>query len=246
MRFDIVTLFPGMFEGVFGESIVARALQSGLVEIGFVNPRDFSLDRHRKVDDRPFGGGPGMILMAEPLYRAIKSVRRRAHGRRSAGRGAAWAGRPRGRGSHVVFLSPQGRRFDARVAAELASREHVVLVCGHYEGVDERLRAAFDDEISIGDYVLTGGELPAMVVADAVARLVPGVLKKEEAVKEESFELREGVGLSLDHPHYTRPRVWRGKRVPAALLSGDHERIIDWRRRAATVATRRKRPDLIG
>ncbi|MBI4678512.1 MAG: tRNA (guanosine(37)-N1)-methyltransferase TrmD [Elusimicrobia bacterium] len=226
MKFTVVTLFPRMFEGAFGESIVGRARESGKVLIDFVNPRDFSKDRHRKVDDRPYGGGPGMIMMAEPLYQALKSIPGRRNGR--------W----------VVHLSPQGRGFDSRVSAEFARKKHVVLVCGHYEGIDERLRTEFDDEVSMGDFVLTGGEIPAMAVVDAVTRLLPGVLA-EDALKAESFVPSSSGCRRLDHPHYTRPRAWRGMKVPGALLSGDHERIGAWRRRAAASATRRKRPDLL-
>ena len=221
MRIDVVTLFPEMFEPVLGASIVGRARARGLLELGTVNPRDFASDRHRTVDDRPFGGGAGMVLKAEPLYRAIKSVRRPE--------------------SRVVCLTPQGARFDAAAARRLAREQHLVLVCGHYEGLDERVLRLCDEEASIGDFVLTGGELPAMMVADAVARLIPGVLKKADATAKESFE--DGL---LEHPHYTRPRVWRGRKVPEALLSGDHERIADWRRCAARRVTRRKRPDLYG
>ncbi|OGS36894.1 MAG: tRNA (guanosine(37)-N1)-methyltransferase TrmD [Elusimicrobia bacterium RIFOXYA2_FULL_69_6] len=220
MRIDVVTLFPEMFEPVLGASITGRARERGLLELGTVNPRDFAADRHRTVDDRPYGGGAGMVLMAEPLYRAIKSVRRP--------------------GSRVVGLTPRGARFDAAAARRLARAEHLVLVCGHYEGFDERVLRLCDEEVSIGDFVLTGGELPAMMVADAVARLLPGVLKKADAAACESFE-----GGLLEAPHYTRPRVWRGRKVPEALLSGDHERIADWRRSAARRVTRSRRPDLL-
>jgi tRNA (guanine37-N1)-methyltransferase len=220
MRIDVVTLFPEMFEPVLGASILGRAQARGLLELGTVNPRDFAEDRHKTVDDRPFGGGAGMVLKAEPLYRAIKSVRRPE--------------------SRVVCLTPQGARFDAAAARRLAKQEHLILVCGHYEGLDERVLRLCDEEASIGDFVLTGGELPAMMVADAVTRLIPGVLKKAEATARESFE--DGL---LEHPHYTRPRVWRGRKVPEALLSGDHERIAQWRGCAARRVTRRKRPDLL-
>jgi len=219
MRIDFVTLFPEMFEPVLGASILGRAREKGLFEWACVNPRDFSEDKHRKVDDRPFGGGPGMVMMAEPLAKAVESV---------------------GKGPRVIFLSPQGERFDDRKAAELAREERLVLVCGHYEGVDERVMSVFDEELSIGDYVLTGGELAAMVVADAVVRRIPGVLKKDEAAESESF----ASGL-LDFPQYTRPRVWRGREVPEQLFSGDHKKIAEWRRKAARAATRRKRPDLL-
>lgn len=220
MRIDFVTLFPEMLEPVMAASILGRAREKGLVEVGYVNPRDFSADKHHKVDDRPFGGGAGMVLQPEPVYAAVKSVKKR--------------------GSRVIFLSPQGRTFTQKEAMRLARLKHLVLVCGHYEGIDERVMPLFDEEISIGDYVLTGGELPALVVADAVVRILPGVLKKEDAAAAESFS----SGL-LDYPQYTRPRTWRGKKVPDVLLSGDHEKIAEWRRTAARRATRRKRPDLL-
>ena len=220
MRIDFVTLFPGMFSSVMDASIMARAQEKGLLSWGCVNPRDFSEDKHRKVDDRPFGGGPGMLMMVEPLAKAIKSVKTN--------------------GARVIFLSPQGERFNDGKAFSLAKEKHLIFVCGHYEGVDERALALFDEELSIGDYVLTGGELPAMLVADAVVRRLPGVLKKDDAAGSESF----ATGL-LDFPQYTRPRVWRGREVPEILFSGDHAKIAEWRRKAALKATKRKRPDLI-
>jgi tRNA (guanine37-N1)-methyltransferase len=221
MRIDFVTLFPDMFAPVMGASIMARACEKGAMSWGCVNPRDFSEDKHRKVDDRPFGGGPGMVMMVEPLAKAVKSVKKK--------------------GSRVILMSPQGKRFDDAYANELAKEKHLVLVCGHYEGVDERAMDLFDEELSVGDYVLTGGELPALTVADAVVRKLPGVLKKEEAVASESF----AAGL-LDFPQYTRPRTWKGREVPEVLFSGDHAKIAEWRRQAAYKATSRKRPDLIG
>jgi tRNA (guanine37-N1)-methyltransferase len=220
MRIDFVTLFPDMFAPVMDASILGRAKEKGLLEWGCVNPRDFSEDKHHKVDDRPFGGGPGMVMMVEPLEKAIKSVKKKD--------------------TKVIFLSPQGEPFTDSKASELAKDEHLVLVCGRYEGVDERASELFDEELSIGDYVLTGGELPAMVVADAVVRKVPGVLKKEEATESESF-----VSGLLDFPQYTRPRVWRGQEVPEILFSGDHKKIAAWRHSAAKAATKRKRPDLM-
>ncbi len=219
MRIDFVTLFPEMFAPVMDASILGRARGRGLLDWGCVNPRDFSEGERRKVDDRPFGGGPGMVLMAEPLEKAVQSVKKK--------------------GSRVIFLSPQGETFTDRKASRLAENKHLVLVCGRYEGVDERALDLFDEELSIGDYVLTGGELPAMVVADAVARKLPGVLKKEDAAESESF-----VSGLLDFPQYTRPRVWRGREVPDVLFSGDHRKIAEWRRKAARAATKRKRPDL--
>ena len=219
MKINFVTLFPGMFPSVMDASMMARAKDKGLLEWACVNPRDFTEDKHHKVDDRPFGGGPGMLMMVEPLDKAIKSVKKK--------------------GSKVIFLSPQGKTFDAKVAKRLSREKHLILVCGHYEGVDERTATLFDEEISVGDFVLTGGELPAMLVADAVARLVPGVLKKEDATVSESF-----TGGLLDFPQYTRPRVWQGREVPEILFSGDHAKIAEWRRTAAKAATKRKRPDL--
>lgn len=219
-RIDFVTLFPSMFEGPMTESIVKRAREKRLLDIGFVNPRDFTEDRHRTVDDRPYGGGAGMILMAEPVSRAIESVR--------------------GSASTVIYLSPQGKVFNQEIARTLAREEHLIFVCGRYEGIDERLMDLFDMELSIGDYVLTGGELPAMVVADAVARLRPGVLEKADAAARESFTENR-----LDYPQYTRPEVWREKRVPEVLLSGDHAKIEDWRQARAKEATLRKRPELL-
>lgn len=219
MRLEIVTLFPDLFPPILGASILGRARKAGQVEYGVVNPRDFSKDRHRKVDDRPYGGGPGMVLMPQPLHDALKSVRQK--------------------NSHVVFLSPQGKKFDQKAAQRLSRVKHLILVCGHYEGLDARLNGFFDEEISIGDYVLTGGELPALVVTDAVVRLIPGVLSAGSA-EAESFS-----GDLLDHPHYTRPRSWRGRRVPTVLFSGDHKRIAEWRARAARRATKAKRPDII-
>jgi len=220
MRIDFVTLFPDMFAPVMDASMMLRAREKGLLSWSCVNPRDFSEDKHRKVDDRPFGGGPGMVMMPEPLAKAVESVRKE--------------------GAKVVFLSPQGAVFDDEKASRLAREEHLVLVCGHYEGVDERVLGLFDEELSIGDYVLTGGELPAMVVADAVVRKIPGVFKKEDAAASESF-----ASGALDFPQYTRPRVWRGREVPEILFSGDHEKISAWRKKAASAATKSKRPDLM-
>ena len=220
LQIDFVTLFPDMVESVLDTSILSRARNNKLLKTRCINPRDFSDDKHRKVDARPYGGGPGMILMAEPIHQAIKK-----------------AVSPK---SHVIFLSPQGRRLNQEIAKDLSLKPHLVLVCGHYEGVDERLRSDFDDEISIGDYVLTGGELPALVLADAVTRLIPGVLKKADAVEQESFS-----SPLLDFPQYTRPKNWRGKKIPEVLISGNHELIRQWRNQAAETSTRLKRPDLM-
>jgi len=217
---DIVTLFPEMFAPL-SHSILGRAIEQGLLAVGYVNPRDFTSDRHRTVDDYPYGGGPGMVMKPEPIFLAVESVARPA--------------------SAVVLLSPAGRVFNQRVAAELAELEHLVLICGHYEGVDERVREHLaTDEISIGDYVLTGGELAAMVIVDAVARLLPGVLGHEESASDESHS--QGV---LEYPQYTRPPVFRGWPVPERLLSGHHAEIAKWRRRQALERTMARRPDLV-
>jgi tRNA (guanine37-N1)-methyltransferase len=221
VRIDIITLFPGMVEPVLGESILGRARGRGLVEIHVANPREHARGRHQVTDDAPFGGGGGMILKPEPLAACIESRR--------------------GEGTWVVLLDPAGRRFTQAVARELARRPHLVLVCGRYEGVDERIREHWvDDEISIGDYVLTGGELPALVVADAVTRLLPGVLGSEGAPARDSF----ARGL-LEEPQYTRPEMFGGRAVPPVLLSGDHARIARWRRVMSVWRTWQRRPDLL-
>jgi len=221
MKIDIVTLFPGIFAGPLGESILGRAQAKGLVEIRVVNLRDWAEGRHRVTDDYPFGGGGGMVLKPEPLFACVEALR--------------------GAGSRVILLDPQGRRFRQEIARELSRAAHLILVCGRYEGVDERVREHLvDDEISMGDYVLTGGELPALVVTDAVVRLLPGALGDEAAPGKDSF----GAGL-LEGPHYTRPEEFRGWRVPEVLLSGDHGRIAGWRREQALWLTWRRRPDLL-
>ena len=212
-----------MFEGFLSGGIIKRAIQKGLIKINVCNLRDFTTDKHRTVDDRPYGGEEGMVFKAEPIFKAVESVR---------ASGAA----------PVYLLSPSGRPFDARLAEEMVGRAQVVLICGRYEGVDERVAEHLaTDEISIGDYVLTGGELPAMVVVDAVSRFVPRVVGKEESVRNESF--REG---RLDFPQYTRPRDFRGMKVPPVLFSGDHKKIETWRRTKALEKTARRRPDLLG
>lgn len=222
MRIDILTLFPEMFRGPFDESIVRRAADKGLVEIRFHNIRDFSTDKHRTVDDAPFGGGPGMVMKPDPVFAAVESLEMAA-------------------GTAVVLLSPQGRLFNQRVAEELAVNQHLVLLCGHYEGVDERVREhLITDELSIGDYILTGGEIPAMVVVDAVVRLLPGALGSEDSIRTDSLS----SGL-LQFPLYTRPADFRGWRVPDILLSGNHEEIARWRRRLSLVRTLERRPDLL-
>jgi tRNA (guanine37-N1)-methyltransferase len=211
-----------MFEIFRSGGVVSRALRNGVIEVQVHNLRDFTTDKHRSVDDRPYGGEEGMVFKPEPIFAAVEAVRLPAD-------------------TPVVLLSPQGRTFDARLAADMARHAQVVLICGRYEGVDERVAEHLaTDEVSIGDYVLTGGELAAMVVVDAVSRFISGVVGREESVRRESF--REG---RLDYPQYTRPREFRGMKVPEVLFSGDHRRIEAWRRAKAEEKTRRRRPDLL-
>jgi len=220
MRIDILTLFPEMFAGPLSESMIKRARERGLVNLRLHDIRDFAHDRHRTADDRPFGGGPGMVLKPEPIFECFETVVPE--------------------GTPLIYMTPQGRPFTQAKAVELAGRGSFALLCGHYEGVDERVREALvAEEISIGDYVLTGGELPAMVLVDAVVRLVPGVLGDEESARQESFSQK-----ILDCPHYTRPESFRGRRVPEVLLSGNHGEIARWRREQAEKRTRERRPDL--
>ena len=221
MKIDVLTLFPGMFPGPLDESIIKRACESGRLRLGIHDLRDYAHDRHRKVDDRPFGGGPGMLMKPEPLFEAVEALR--------------------GHTARVILTSPAGRPFRQEIARELAGEEHLLLVCGSYEGFDERVRESLaDDELSIGDYVLTNGALPAMVLIDAVTRLLPGVLGDDESALDESFSER-----LLEYPQYTRPAEFRGMNVPEVLLSGDHAAIEKWRREQAKVQTRRRRPDLL-
>jgi tRNA (guanine37-N1)-methyltransferase len=221
MRIDVVTLFPAMFDGPLSESMLRVAREKGHVEIGVVDLRDYTEGRHRVADDYPFGGGGGMVLKPEPLFRAVEGLRTAE--------------------ARVVLLCPQGPTFTQATAARLARQPHLVLLCGHYEGVDERVRDHLvDEELSIGDYVLTGGEVPALVVMDAVVRLVPGVLGDPEGAARESF-----AAGRLDYPQYTRPAEFRGHRIPDVLLSGDHDRIARWRRREALRRTAARRPDLL-
>ena len=224
MRFDLVTIFPRLYDGPLGEGIVRRAVDAGLVEIVVRDLRDYATDRHRSVDDVPYGGGPGMVFKPEPLVAAVEGI-------------VADAGRP----DVVIVTSPQGRQFTQADARRLATLRHVVVLCGRYEGVDERVHELLAcEELSIGDYVLSGGELAALVMVDAVVRLVPGAVGDEQSVECESFTR----GL-LDYPHYTRPAEFRGLQVPDVLLSGHHAEIGRWRRREALARTWRRRPDLL-
>ncbi|MGE5197815.1 MAG: tRNA (guanosine(37)-N1)-methyltransferase TrmD [Deltaproteobacteria bacterium] len=226
MLIDIITIFPKMFAPILNESIIKRAQDKGRVKIAIHNLRDYTLDRHRKVDDRPFGGGSGMVMSAEPIFRAVEHIKN---------------SKRKTKNSKVILLSPQGKKLDQRLAKQIARTKHLILICGHYEGIDERVRGHLvDEEISIGDYVLTGGELPAMVLVDCVARLVPGVLGDKNSLNFESFE-----GNLLEYPQYTRPANFRGLAVPSILLSGDHNKIESWRKKQSLEKTRQIRPDLL-
>lgn len=223
MKFDVLTLFPEMIEAYLRQGVLGRAISRGLINITLINIRDFARGTHKTTDDRPYGGGDGMIMKPGPIYRALKSVDRVE--------GA----------SRVLLLSPQGKRFEQSMAWKLAEWDQLILICGRYEGVDERiLSTSIDLELSVGDYILTGGELGAMVVVDAVARLIPGVLGGERSILEDSFE--EGL---LKYPQYTRPRTFQGREVPDVLLSGDHEKIRLWRRKESLKRTFERRPDLL-
>lgn len=225
MRIDILTLFPEMVDGVLSESIIGRARKNGYIEINCINIRDFSKDKHRRVDDYPYGGGTGMVMQAQPIYDACQSIIKFSDTK-----------------PVIIYMSPQGKVFNQKTAKKLAQYEHIVLLCGHYEGVDERvIEEVVDFELSVGDYVLTGGELPAIVVADCVSRLVPGVLANADAYTEESHY----NGL-LEYPQYTRPPEFMGRKVPEVLLSGHHKNIAEWRREQSILRTKQKRPDLLG
>jgi len=221
MLIDVITIFPDMLDGFIGQSMMKRAAQAGLVTFNGLNLRDFTDDKHRTTDERPFGGGPGMVMKPEPIFKAVESVRTEK--------------------SRVILMCPQGKPFGQQRAQELSKEEHLIFVCGHYEGIDERIRATLvNEEISIGDYILTNGVLPAAVVIDAVVRLIPGVLGGEGAAEQESFS--EPL---LEYPQYTRPPEFRGMKVPAELLSGDHAAIAKWRRKQSEKRTAERRPDLL-
>jgi tRNA (guanine37-N1)-methyltransferase len=223
MKIDVLTLFPAMFAGPLDESIIKRARDSGLLDLKIHQLRDYTHDRHKTVDDRPFGGGPGMLLKPEPIFEAVAAIARET--------------------TKVILLSPSGRPFSQAIARELSQESDLLFVTGHYEGFDERIRELLaDDELSIGDYVLTNGALPAMVVIDAVVRLLPGVLGDDESSKEESFS---AGGPGLEYPQYTRPAEFRGMKVPEVLLSGHHAEIAKWRVEQARLRTKEKRPDLV-
>ncbi len=224
MKFFIMTLFPDMVLDALHTSVLGRAAEKGLLDIEAVDIRTFATNKHKRVDDYPYGGGAGLVMQAEPIYRAYQSVQDKTQGN------------PR-----VIYLTPQGRVFSQEMARELAKEEELVFLCGHYEGIDERvLEEIVTDQVSIGDYVLTGGELAAMVMVDAISRLVPGVLNNEESAEFESFE-----DNLLEYPQYSRPEEWMGRRVPAVLLSGHHGKVDEWRREQSLLRTLERRPDLL-
>lgn len=221
MRIDILTLFPEMFDGVLSASMLGRAQTNGLIDIRIHNIRDYTDNKHRKADDYPFGGGAGLVMMAQPIYDCMDAVLQ-------------------GEEAHCILMTPRGRTLNQKIAHELSAKDRLVLLCGHYEGVDERVMNIIDDEISVGDYVLTGGELPAMVLVDCVSRLIPGVLGSEESAADESFS-----DDLLEYPQYTRPASFRGMDVPEVLLNGHHAKIQAWRAEQARLKTALNRPDLL-
>lgn len=219
MKIDILTLFPSMFDNFLNESIIARAIKDKKVEINIRNIRDYTLDKHNRVDDYPIGGGEGMVLMIEPIYRALQDLKKEK--------------------SYVIMMTPQGRTYKQKIAYEMTKKEHIILLCGHYEGFDERIRTLVDDEISIGDFILTGGELPSMIVTDSIVRLLDGVIE-EVSHKNDSFN-----NNLLDYPVYTKPIDFMGMKVPDILLSGHHENINAWRLEQSIKKTKERRPDLL-
>lgn len=220
LKVDVITPFESMIDGPLGQSIVGRARKEGLLKLGFLNPRDFTTDKHRTLDDRPYGGGPGMLMKAEPLYQAINKLRKK--------------------NSVVILTSPRGKVFNQPLAKKLAKEKHLIFVCGHYEGVDARIYPQVDLEVSIGDFILTGGESAVTVMIDAITRLLPGTFRKEDVTSSESFE-----DNLLEAPQYTRPEVWRRKRVPKVLLGGNHKDIQQWKQQQALKITKKLRPDLL-
>lgn len=219
MKIDVLTLFPDMFNGVFDESIIKRAISNNLVEINVHNIRDYSKDSHKKVDDTPYGGGVGMVLMCQPIFDAVKTLRSDE--------------------SKVILLTPSGKLYKQSIALDLSHEEHLIIICGHYEGFDERIKTICDMEISIGDYILTGGEIPCMVLIDSITRLIDGVIRKE------SYENESFSDNLLDYPTYTKPRVYEGLSVPDVLVNGDHAKIDNWRREQQIKLTEKNRPDLL-
>ncbi|OGW83718.1 MAG: tRNA (guanosine(37)-N1)-methyltransferase TrmD [Omnitrophica bacterium RIFCSPLOWO2_01_FULL_45_10] len=232
MRIDILTLFPKMFDSVLNESMLRRAQDKGALKFRIHNLRDWTFDAHRSADDKPFGGGAGMVMKVDPVYRALKSL---GLLKKTVDR------RPKTKDHmRIILLTPQGKKLNQIVVKKLSKERRLILICGHYEGVDERIRSLVDEEVSIGDYILTCGEIPALVLIDAVARLKPGVLGSQESLRFETFENR-----LLEYPQYTRPEVFMGMKAPRILLSGDHKKIAEWRLKESLKRTRERRPDLI-
>lgn len=220
MKIDVITAFEEMIDQTLSHSIVGRARKAGIIKVGTLSPRLFTTDKHQTIDDRPYGGGPGMLMKAEPLYQAIKKLRKKT--------------------SFVILTSPRGKTFDQNLAKKLAKKRHLIFVCGHYEGIDARIYPQVDLEVSLGNFILTGGELAACTMIDAITRLQKGTFKKQDVTTKESFE--EGL---LEAPQYTRPEVWRGHRVPAVLLNGNHKEIEAWKHEQALQLTKKMRPDLL-
>ena len=220
MKIDVITAFEDMIDQTLSHSIVGRARKAGIIKLGTLSPRQFAEDKHKTIDDRPYGGGPGMLMKAEPLYQAISKLRKKS--------------------SYVILTSPRGQVFSQELAKKLAKKRHLIFVCGHYEGIDARIYPEVDLEVSLGDFILTGGELAACVMIDAITRLRPGTFKKEGVTSSESFE-----GNLLEAPQYTRPEVWRGRKVPAVLLNGNHKEIETWKHEQALALTKQLRPDLL-
>jgi len=231
MKIDILTIFPEMFKGFLTSSLLGKAVKKNILNINCIDIRSFTKDKHKTVDDKPFGGGVGMVMKVEPVYEALRSVGVRKHNRLYK--------KPLKK-PLVIFMSPQGKKLDTEKVKTLAKYEHLVLLCGHYEGIDERAMAWVDEEISIGDYVLTGGEIPAMVLIDSVSRMIPGVVKEMLSVKQDSF-----FNGMLDYPHYTRPAKFKNMEVPAVLLSGNHVEIEKWKNTQSFERTKNRRPDLL-
>ena len=220
MKIDVITAFGDMIDQTLSQSIVGRARQAGIIKLGTLSPREFTTDKHKTIDDRPYGGGPGMLMKAEPLYQAINKLRKKS--------------------SYVILTSPRGQVFNQELAKKLAKKRHLIFVCGHYEGIDARIYPEVDLEVSLGDYILTGGELAACVMIDTITRLQKGTFKKDDVTSSESFE-----GHLLEAPQYTRPEVWRGRRVPQVLLNGNHKEIEAWRQEQSLQITKQFRPDLL-
>lgn len=220
MKIDVITAFGDMVDQTLSQSIVGRARQAGIIKLGTLSPREFTTDKHKTIDDRPYGGGPGMLMKAEPLYQAINKLRKKS--------------------SYVILTSPRGQVFNQELAKKLAKKRHLIFVCGHYEGIDARIYPEVDLEVSLGDYILTGGELAACVMIDTITRLQKGTFKKDDVTSSESFE-----GHLLEAPQYTRPEVWRGRRVPQVLLNGNHKEIEAWKHEQSVQITKQFRPDLL-